>query len=171
MIDRVIEWAVNRDYLKPVIPLIRQRISKWSDLADHAALFLQGVPELTPAQLDVKGLEPDDVRRILCYSLWRLDELSDWTGEEINQALRSLADMMALKLRVLLAPLFMAISGKKSSTPLFNTLAILGRDITRARLRHALDTIKPMSGKEQGRWRKAYDAAKAEQIARASEDA
>ena len=80
--------------------------------------------------------------------------------------------MMALKLRVLLAPLFMAISGKKSSTPLFNTLAILGRDITRARLRHALDTIKPMSKcKEQGRWRKAYDAAKAEQITRASEDA
>ena len=171
VIDRVIEWAVNRDYLKPVIPLIRQRISKWSDLADHAALFLQGVPELTPAHLEVKGLEPDDVRRILCYSLWRLDELSDWTGEEINQGLRSLADMMALKLRVLLAPLFMAISGKKSSTPLFNTLAILGRDITRARLRHALDTIKPMSGKEQGRWRKAYDAAKAEQITRASEDA
>ena len=56
VIDRVIEWAVNRDYLKPVIPLIRQRISKWSDLADHAALFWQGVPSSHASAARREGL-------------------------------------------------------------------------------------------------------------------
>ena len=37
-------------------------------------------------------------------------------------------------------------------------------DISCARIRHALDTLKPMSGKEQGRWRKAYDQALADYV-------
>ena len=79
--------------------------------------------------------------------------------------------MLDLKLRLFLAPLFVAIAGRKNATPLFNTMEILGRDICRARIRHALDTIKPMSKKEQGRWRKAYDQACKDYDARIAEDA
>jgi glutamyl-tRNA synthetase len=158
--DRVIEWAVNRDYLKPVIPLIRERIDKWSDLASVGSFFLQGHVDVTPELLETKGLEPDDVRRVFCYSLWALDAITDWTGEAINAALRETAGVMGLKLRNFLAPLFIAISGRKNATPLFNTMEILGRDISRSRIRHALNTIKPVSGKEQGRWRKVYDQAR-----------
>ena len=156
--DRVVKWAVNRDYLKAVIPLVRPRINKWSDLPGHASLFLEGLVDVTADSLESKGLEQDEVRRVLCYSLWALDGLTDWTGEAINGALRKTADSMDLKLRVFLGPLFIAISGKKNSTPLFNTLAILGRDLTRARLRNAINVIKPMSGKEQTRWKKQYEA-------------
>ena len=40
--DRVGEWALNRAHLKPLIPLVRQRVQKWSDLADILSFFLQG---------------------------------------------------------------------------------------------------------------------------------
>ncbi len=155
--DRIVEWAVNRTYLKSVIPLVRQRISKWSDLPNHASLFLEGLVDVTPESLKSKGLEIEDVRRVLCYSLWTLDGLKTWDSDSINSALRKTAELMDLKLRIFLGPLFVAISGKSNSTPLFNTLAIIGRDLTRARLRNAINVIKPMSGKEQARWRKLYD--------------
>jgi glutamyl-tRNA synthetase len=157
--DRVTQWALNRTYLDPVIPLVRQRIDKWSDLVSVGGFFLDGLIDLTPETLVTKGLEPDEVRRVLCYSLWAIDTVAVWESDGINLILRETAAVMDLKLRVFLAPLFIAISGRTNSTPLFNTMAILGRDMSRARIRHALNTIKPMSGKEQGRWRKAYDKA------------
>ena len=63
-----------------------------------------------------------------------------------------MADRMELKLRVFLAPFFVAITGKTSATPLFDTLAILGKDLARVRIRDAIDTIKPLSGKETKKW-------------------
>ena len=119
---------------------------------------------LTPEQLEFKGLETEDTRRIYAYALWALDATADWNGAEIQKTLRHLSSVMGLKLRVFLAPFFMAVAGRKSATPLFETMSILGRDISRARIRHALDTLKPMSGKEQGRWRKAYDQALADYV-------
>ena len=52
----------------------------------------------------------------------------------------------------ILAPFFVAITGKRSATPLFDTIAILGKDITCVRIRDAIDTLKPLSGKEQKKW-------------------
>tara|TARA_B100001250_G_C19654000_1_gene724012 strand:- start:372 stop:1028 length:657 start_codon:yes stop_codon:yes gene_type:complete len=156
--DSVAEWALNRENLKRLIPLVRPRVNKWSELAPMLGFFLDGLMPLTPEKLQFKGLEDGDVRKIYAYSLWTLDALPSWDSDSIQAALRGLATTMDLKLRVFLAPFFMAIAGKSSSTPLFNTMALLGKDMCRARLRHALDTLKPMSGKEQGRWRKEYDA-------------
>ena len=73
--------------------------------------------------------------------------------------MREMAAVMTLKLRIFLAPFFMAVTGKRSATPLFETLAILGKDITRARIRHAINTLKPLSGKEQKRWKTEYEKA------------
>ncbi len=165
--DRVAQWALNRDYLSQIIPLVRPRANKFSDLAPLAGFFLHGVMDLSPADLQgLKGVADDDeVRRILTWCLWRLDELRAWDPDVIQATLREMAEVMGLKLRVLLAPFFVALSGQKSATPLFQTMAILGKDLVRARLRHAVDVLKPLSGKEQGRWRKAFDEARAEHAA------
>ena len=75
--DNVQAWAMNREYLMPIIPLIRQRVNKWSDLAPLAGFFLEGLMPLTPEQLTFKGLETEDTRRIYAYALWALDATAD----------------------------------------------------------------------------------------------
>jgi hypothetical protein len=40
-------------------------------------------------------------------------------------------------------------------------MAILGRDLCRARLRAAIEVLGPMSGKEEKKWRKELDDAQA----------
>jgi len=157
--DRVTQWAMNRDYLKQVIPLVRPRVNTWSELVGMAGFFLSGTPGLDRDALTFKGLDEETTRRIYAYAAWTLDAQADWNAANIEGALRHLAAVMELKLRVLLAPFFLAIAGQRSATPLFQTMAILGRDLSRARLRNALDTLGPLSGKEQKKWRKAYDRA------------
>ncbi|MCA9548112.1 MAG: hypothetical protein KC613_27085, partial [Myxococcales bacterium] len=165
--QRVMDWAFNREFLGQIIPLVRQRANKLTDLAPLASFFLQGLIDLKPEDLQgFKGIESDDeTRRILTWSLWHLEALAEWEADGIQAVLREMAEIMGVKLRVLLAPFFVALSGQRSSTPLFQTMGILGKDIVRARIRHAVDTLAPISKKEQGRWQKAYDQAVAAHVA------
>lgn len=154
--DRVQDWALNREQLTPLIPLVRQRVQKWSDLADILGFFLQGRLTLSKDDLVFKGLDDEMTRRVYAYTLWSLDSLPQWDSHSIEACLRDMAERMELKLRVFLAPFFVAITAKTSATPLFDTLALLGKDLTRVRIRDAIDTLKPISGKESKKWDKDY---------------
>jgi glutamyl-tRNA synthetase len=126
-----------------------------------AGFFLEGVVPVDPALLrGVKGLDDDEaVRRALTFTAWSLDALSTWDAAAVEGALRGLAERSDIKLRTLLAPVFVAVSGRRSATPLFDTMAHLGRDLCRARLRAAADALGGVSGKEEKRWRKEFDAS------------
>lgn len=166
-VDRVVQWQLNREALAAIIPLVRPRISKWSDLVDVAGFFLQGMPTITPDDLAHKRLEPAEVQRVLVWTQWQLEALPAWQAEGVEAALRGVAGLLEMKLRDSLAPLFVAISGQKSSTPLFDTIAILGRDLSLARLRHAVEVLGGISKKQLGRYKKAYDQARRAQAAEA----
>ena len=62
--------------------------------------------------------------------------------------LEQLGEALGLKIRELLFPLFVAISGNAVSTPLFETLEILGPDLCRSRLRDALQALGGLSKKQ-----------------------
>jgi hypothetical protein len=53
------------------------------------------------------------------------------------------------------------MTGKPVGTPLWESMAILGRDLCRARLRAAIEACVPMSAKEEKKWRKELDDAQA----------
>ena len=162
--SRVSQWALNREHLMPLIPLVRPRLQKWSDLADILSFFLMGRLTLSAETLKFKNLEDAQTREIFAFTQWALEEITDWTSVEIETRLRALAEQMDLKLRVLLSPLFVALTGKKASTPLFDTIALLGKDLTRIRLRDALDCLGALSGKEQKKWEKRFRALPAPSV-------
>lgn len=157
--DRVAEWALNRDYLMQIIPMIKKRVDRLSDLGPMCAHFLAGRMTLSADLFDFKKLDQDATRQALQWALWQLDQTTPWTSENIEQTLRGTAALLDIKLRLLLGPFFIAMSGKKVSTPLFDTMAVLGRDLSRARVRDAIDALGGVSGKEQKRWKKTFDTA------------
>ena len=154
--QRVVDWALNREYLGQVVPLVKERIERFSDLMPLAGLFLAGMPEFAPGAFEHPKLSQDDQRRILQFSAWTLDGLRSWNKDAVYGALSGLAAAMGLKIRDFLPPLFVAMSGKASSPPLFDTMAILGPDMTRSRLRHALDALGGVSKKEAKAWEKEF---------------
>ena len=56
----------------------------------------------------------------------------------MNSRLRSLTEEVTVLAKDLIQPIRVAVSGRAVSPPLFETLAILGKDATLRRLDHAL---------------------------------
>ncbi|MEO1270716.1 MAG: glutamate--tRNA ligase [Myxococcota bacterium] len=168
--DRVQNWAFNRDHLLRIAPLVQQRVNTFSDIAPLASFFLANSVELTAEQA-AGGLEPDQAIKALQWTLWELDQLSVWDKDTVGTTLRSTADLMGLKLRDYIKPFYLAITGAESSTPLFDSMAILGKDLVRGRLRTSIKRLtqgKGLGKKKLKKLQKAYDRAKAEAKASAS---
>ncbi|MAV52911.1 MAG: glutamate--tRNA ligase [Gammaproteobacteria bacterium TMED260] len=145
--SRFVVWASKDDRLHKIIPLIKPRVERFSDVVGLASQFIDGLVPLTPAQFEHKALSQDQCLRILQFSLWRLESLSEWDRDAIETAMQTLAAQLDLKIRDFLFPLFVAISGKAVSTSIMDSLAILGLDVARARLRNALSVLGGVSKK------------------------
>jgi glutamyl-tRNA synthetase len=85
---------------------------------------------------------------VLFFAGRRFDEQRTWTAESLRAELEKLGEALQLKIRDLLFPLFVAVSGQSVSTPLFETLEILGPDLCRMRLREALEATGGLSKKQ-----------------------
>lgn len=146
--DAVQRWALNRDYLMQIAPLIHQRVEKLSDIAALTSHFFSGVIEIDAEVLASSSkLDADQLSEMLQIALWQLEALTDWRSEVLQQLLRDVADKLEIKFRDLIKPFFVAMSGQTSSTPMFDTMAVIGPDLTRARVRHALEVSGGLSKK------------------------
>jgi glutamyl-tRNA synthetase len=154
--NRVAEWAINRDNLSRMIPLIKERVEKFSDIAPLLGFMLSGLPLLSDANFEHKKLDNELVRKVLQYSAWRLDGLRHWSRDGLYQELNQIALSMDLKLKDFLFPLFVAVTGSPSGPPLFDAMEILGPDMVRARVRHALNTAGGVSKKQLKKLEKEY---------------
>ena len=146
--DRLQDWALNRERLLAVIPLIKERIEVFSDLAPITSFFLEGMPRLDADSFEKLKTEPAETIKVLQYSLWHLERAGDWKSPVLQAGLRQLAENMGLKIRDFLAPLFIAVSGQPVAPPLFDSMVVLGPDMTRARIRHALNALGGVSKKQ-----------------------
>jgi glutamyl-tRNA synthetase len=157
--EKVAEWALNPEYLKQIVPMIQERVDKFSDLADMTAHFFTGIPVVDPEMLENAGaLKGDDLTEMLQLALWQLEALSDWQTDKISATLRDVADKLEVKFRDLIKPFFVAMSGKPASTPMFDTMALIGPDLTRARVRNALNVAGGVSKKRTSKLQKKHQA-------------
>ncbi len=88
---------------------------------------------------DVASTLNDDARPVIDAAIGSLESVDEWRAEPIEAALRAgLIDGLGLKPKVAFGPVRVAVSGRRVSPPLFESLEILGRETTLARLRSAL---------------------------------
>ena len=110
-----------------------------------ANFFLEGMPSISVEDFEFASQEREEMVMILQFSLWSLEVQTDWSREIIHDSLLSLASDMNLKFRQFLRPIFIAISGKPVSPPLFDSMTILGSDICKARLKHSIELLGGIS--------------------------
>ncbi|MCR9103952.1 MAG: glutamate--tRNA ligase [Gammaproteobacteria bacterium] len=156
--DRLQAWALNRENLMAVLPHAQKRMETLSDFAPLTNFLVAG--ELPLAAEDFAGLkaEHDDVIQSLQFALWRLEELRNWSRDAVWDELKALADAQGVKIKDFLAPLFIAIAGTSASFSVVDSMALLGPDMTRARIRRAVDVLGGVSKKSAKKLEKAYRA-------------
>ena len=156
LIDRLVEWRFNRAKLQEVIPLVKERVDVFSQLAPMTAYLVEGMPEINAESFAASKQSEDELKRSLQFALWVLEAQQDWQSASLQSALKALAEAMNIKIRDLLGPLFVAVSGRPVSPPLFDSMVILGADMTRARVRHALNALGGVSKKQAKRLESDY---------------
>ncbi|MFT5419275.1 MAG: glutamyl-tRNA synthetase [Candidatus Endobugula sp.] len=157
--ERLHSWAFNRDTLQSILPHTQERMETLSDFAPLAAFLFSGKLPVDSAQYQALKLDEDQLKVVLQFSLWKLEAQREWERDAIFATLKALADSLEIKLKDFLAPLFIAISGTTSSFSVMDAMVLLGPDMSRARLRHALIGVCGEIGKKQlKKLEKAYQA-------------
>ena len=155
---RVRDWAFRDDQLERLVPLVQDRTERFIDLVPLAGYLIGDRTAITAADFEHKDLQPDDGKRILQFVLWWLDAVRDWNRDVLHAGASQLARSMGFKIRDFLFPLFVAVSGKPVALPLFDSMEILGADLTRVRIRDAIEVLGGVSKKLAKKWEKDYRA-------------
>ncbi|EED33298.1 glutamyl-tRNA synthetase [gamma proteobacterium NOR5-3] len=156
--QRLVEWAFNAENLAAVLPHLQQRMEILSDFAPQASFLVSGELTLNAAQFEGLGMEPEQLLKTLQFALWTLEGLSEWDRDTVWGAMKGLADKQGIKVRDFLAPLFIAVSGSRTSISVVDAMSLLGPDMSRARVRHAIDTLGGVSKKAGKRFEKEFQA-------------
>jgi glutamyl-tRNA synthetase len=121
-----------------VAPLIRERIKLLGDAPSAADFFF--LPQLAPYDpaelIPAKGGDAAMARRVLQHALEVLPAVN-FDHDSLDQALRAAASHLGLKAGQAFQPIRVAVCGRKNAPPLFETMAVLGRDVCLARIREA----------------------------------
>jgi len=125
------------ELVKKALPIIQERIVKLGEIP--AMLKFLFVSELV-IELDSKEkIKDDQSKQVLKRALEVLEPLSTWSHESIEGALRTaLIEEMALKPRIAFGAVRIAATGSHISPPLFESMELLGKEATIARIKAAI---------------------------------
>ncbi|CEA08479.1 Glutamate--tRNA ligase [Arthrobacter saudimassiliensis] len=123
------------EIVREAAPLVQERITLLGEAPEMMGFLFKADDEIDIADDARKGL-PANLAEALDAALAALEPLEDWTAESLQAALRhALVEEMGLKPRLAFGPVRTAISGRRISPPLFESMVILGRESSLARLR------------------------------------
>jgi glutamyl-tRNA synthetase len=114
------EWP--DEIVRASSPLVQEKIEKLSQYPDYARFLFE------PISPD--GADPEVCRAARSA----LEPVEPWEASRIEDALRELADRLGQKPRQAFQPIRLAVTGSKISPALFESLELLGKDESLARL-------------------------------------
>ena len=125
--------------LELAMPLVGERINKLTEAAPMLAFLFVDEADFERDPDDVAKLLDETGRGVVQASVDALEGIHEWSTASIEEALRvALIEGMELKPRVAFGPVRVAVTGRRVSPPLFESMELLGRERSLARLRSAL---------------------------------
>ncbi len=124
--------ATERATLLAVAPLVQERMQLLGEAPGLLAFLFTPDAELV---VDADALPGPDGSEVLDAALGVLTGIPDWTTVAIEAALRAeLLDARGMKPRNAFGPLRSAVSGRRISPPLFESMELLGRESSLTRI-------------------------------------
>lgn len=115
-------------------PLLQERMIVLSEAVGMLGFLISEKAELEFEKEALDGL-PENAGEVVRAALAVLADLDDFTAEKIQQRLNAeLVERLELKPRVAFGPVRVAVSGRRVTPPLFESMEILGRELSLARL-------------------------------------
>ena len=138
-------YEVDDETLHKIMPLLRERLKTLSDAPEVGGFFFE--KEISPAPEDLIGKKMTAAESAAAarraYDLLR--SLPEITRETAEEPMRALAEELSLKPGQLFGILRVAVTGRKVSPPLFETMEVIGRETALQRLEAAIAMLENLS--------------------------
>jgi glutamyl-tRNA synthetase len=143
LVDALLGWRLRRDYLKQLAPLIRQRIKKLDEFIPATDFFFAGDLDYTAVfdQFVIPDVLPADVAKGLLAFVERFEARETWSHEMLHDEAKAWTDELGWKSKHSFILLRLVATGRKASPGLFETMAVLGKEVLRRRVRRAAELI------------------------------
>jgi len=129
--------------MRQIAGLIRERIKLLRDVLTVADFFLvDQLPPYDPAELVPQKGDAAMAVKVLTRAREVLAK-TEFEHDTLDQALRAAAQELGIKAGQMFQPIRVAVCGRKNAPPLFETLEILGRETTLARMEQAIQKLSP----------------------------
>ncbi|WP_327680957.1 glutamate--tRNA ligase [Kitasatospora sp. NBC_00458] len=134
--------AEQLELLAKVAPLTQERMVVLGEIVAMAGFLFVAPEDFALDADDAAKVLTADARPVLEASVKALEALEDFSPEPIQAALReALVDGLGIKPKFAFTPLRVAVTGRRVSPPLFESMELLGRPETLRRLNAALTAV------------------------------
>ncbi len=134
-------FAVTPEKMLAVTSLIRERIKLLRDVLTAADFFfVDELPPYDPAELIPQKGDTAMALKVLTRAREVLGQ-TEFQHDPLDHALRAAAQEMGIKAGQMFQPIRVAVCGRKNAPPLFETLQVLGRETTLARIDRAIEKL------------------------------
>jgi glutamyl-tRNA synthetase len=138
--------TASPEKLLAVAPLIRERIKLLGDAVSAADFFF--VPQLAPYDaaelIPSKGGDAAMALRVL-QKAGEVLPATAFDHDSLDKTLRAAASELGLKAGQAFQPIRVAVCGRKNAPPLFETMAVLGRELCLARIQQAAASLQSLA--------------------------
>jgi glutamyl-tRNA synthetase len=144
LVRRLRTWLLGDEHLMRVVPLVRERIRRLDEFIPATEFFFAGDIDFKPlaAELVPKGRTAKEVAGALGELLDEWDALrGPFSALALEPATRAFAEKKAFPTKELFMVLRLVATGRTASPPLFDTIEVLGKEITRRRVRLAIEVL------------------------------
>ena len=135
-------FSVSAEKMLQITPLIRERIKLLREVLTAADFFfVDQLPPYDPAELIPQKGDAAMAAKVLRRAQEVLAKV-EFKHDPLDQALRAAAQELGVKAGQMFQPIRVAVCGRKNAPPLFETLEVLGREITLARISLAVRSVE-----------------------------
>lgn len=141
----LVDWRLNEKFFLAMIPHMQPRMETLGDFLPVCSFLWAREVDYAETNLIPKIRSMEETAKVLQSLLWVLEEDPGWNTGMIEKAIRLVADSWGWKIRELTTTLFIAISGRKVAPPLFESMELLGKDLSRVRILRAIEKLGGIS--------------------------
>lgn len=136
-VDYLREQVFDREFLLKIKPFAVERMDRFDQFLDNNIFYFNGALKYDGVPLVPQGKTSEEMIKMLGRLAEVLDEVYDWTLDNIKQALDDVKNEMSWKPKDFFMPIRLVVTGRKDSPPLVESIEIIGREMTRFRVRDA----------------------------------
>jgi glutamyl-tRNA synthetase len=129
---------LDPDYLKTIIPLLQPRAKTMVEMAEQTEFFVTPCEDLAYDPKAAAKFLTEEARGHLTALLSRFEAASSFAPETLEAIAKGYLEETGLKFKAIAQPIRVALSGRTVSPGLFETMEVLGRERSFARIRRAI---------------------------------